>query len=184
MCCPKRGLACVVANGVSGRCACDSVGQWNERMWNIRKQLARFLCDYLVFMTAGCPRRGWNWNLSNCPARQHSQLLMWTQGSESVGISSSLLPNPVAATAHSAVASHTLLHCLHFGPGNHRLLSISAARAPSGDPGSRPWWNWSGIMAISSSLCVPVRIEAGDVTDNFCTEGDLISPAKRRKTLS
>lgn len=34
---PKRGLACVAANGASGRCACDSVGQWNERMRNIRK---------------------------------------------------------------------------------------------------------------------------------------------------
>lgn len=88
MCCPNRGLACVAANGVSGRCACDSVGQWNERMWNPRKQLARLLCDYLVFMTAGCPCRGRNWNWSNCPARRRSQLLMWTQGSESVGISS------------------------------------------------------------------------------------------------
>lgn len=157
--------------------------RWSVERTNVEHQKAHFPFDYLVFMTAGCPRRGSNWNASNCPARQRPQLLISTQGSESVGISSNRLPNPIAATAHSTLASHNLLSVYILGP-NMIGFSQSGPLVLLRGSGSRPLWNWSGIRAISSSLCVPVRIEAADVTNNFCTEGDLISRARRRKTLS
>lgn len=163
---------------------CWSVERTNAEHQTATRTFPPF--DYRVFMTAGCPRRGSNWNASNCPAGQRPPLLIWTRASESVGISSNLRPSPVAATAHSAAASRTAprTHLFTFcGPDMIGLSQSAAPALPRGSR-SRPLWNWSGITAISSSLCVPVRIKAGDVTDNFCTEGDLISRATRRKTLS
>lgn len=50
--------------------------------------------------------------------------------------------------------------------------------------GLRPLWNWIGIMAISSSLCVPVSAEAIDLMDTFIEKKGLKSQTQLGKTLS
>lgn len=73
--------------------------------------------------------------------------------------------------------------CVYIESGNESHLSITTVHSLQW-PGLRPFWNWIGIMAISSSLCVPVSAEAIDLMDPFVREEGLISQTQLGKTLS